>query len=155
MPLTTATYHHTSFLTRDIERTARELARTLGLTFDLWTLRCDPATVRGRPQPFSMRLAVSRVAPAAIELIQPLTPSVYDEHLDAHGEGFHHTCVIYPSRDDYRNARETLLARGLEIIQAGAIADSVEFAYLDLPPLRSAIEILYIRDLPPPEQTIA
>jgi len=155
MPLTHAALHHTAFITRDIEQTARELADTLGLSFKLWSIRCDPAAVRGEPCPFSFRLGITQIGPAAIELIQPVEGrTVYDEHLESAGEGFHHTCVTYPSRDAYANARRKLEQRGLEVIQHGRVGDAAEFCYFHLPQLNSAFEILYIDALPDPELEI-
>jgi methylmalonyl-CoA/ethylmalonyl-CoA epimerase len=155
MPLTDASLHHAAFITRDLEATARSLADSLGVSFGLWTIACDPASVRGEPRPFSFRLGLTQVGPASIELIQPLEGrTVYDEHLEAVGEGFHHTCVTYPTRDAFEDARRTLASRGLEIIQQGKVGDAAEFCYFDLPALNSAFEILHIGDLPEPEGVI-
>lgn len=155
MPLTHASLHHAAFITRDVEATARSLAETLGVSFGLWTIACDPAFVRGEARPFSFRLGLTQIGPASIELIQPLEGrTVYDEHLESVGEGFHHTCVTYLTREAFDDARRTLESRGLEIIQHGKVGDAAEFCYFDLPALKSAFEILHIGALPDPEAVI-
>ncbi|MER9032792.1 VOC family protein [Mesorhizobium sp. M0674] len=52
--------------------------------------------VRGKPAHYSMRLALAEVGAVQWELIEPLTgPSIYHEHLNQHGEGFHHVHVAF------------------------------------------------------------
>jgi hypothetical protein len=63
-----------------------------GLVPDLW--------YRGRPAGFSMHIALGGTAPQ-LELIEPLaTPSIYHDHIRAHGYGVHHLGVFVASLDE-------------------------------------------------------
>jgi hypothetical protein len=63
-----------------------------------------------------------------VELMQPISGrSIYDEHLDAKGEGFHHVKLFYA---DCAKAVEEYAKRGYPVIQQGKI-DEDEHYYLD------------------------
>jgi len=91
--------HHTSFLVRDLEGTAQRLSDALGIgPWNIWTITPAECRVRGEVSPFSFRVALATVGGGTFELITPQTGrSVFDEQLERHGEGFHHTCLVYPS----------------------------------------------------------
>ena len=60
--------------------------------------------------------------------MQPISGrSIYDEHLDAKGEGFHHVKLYYK---DCAKAVEEYAKRGYPVIQCGKI-DEDEHYYLD------------------------
>jgi catechol 2,3-dioxygenase-like lactoylglutathione lyase family enzyme len=87
---------------------------------------------RGRPGTFQMLLGWGRWADVVFEWIQPTVgPSTYDEHLERHGEGFHH--LGFHVRDmDAAIAR--LRARGLAVTMSGgwdSDGHAGRFAYLD------------------------
>jgi catechol 2,3-dioxygenase-like lactoylglutathione lyase family enzyme len=87
---------------------------------------------RGSPGTFEMLLGWGRDGTVPFEWIQPTKgPSVYQEFLDAHGEGFHHLGFEVPDMDA---ALARLKARGLSVTQSGgwSTTESVgRFAYLD------------------------
>ena len=150
--------HHTCFLVRDLEGAAQRMADAFGIgPWHVWTIAPPESKIHGRPGSFSFRLALATVGGGTFELISPLTgPSVFDEHLDKHGEGFHHTCMIYDSIDAVRAAKAELQRQGREIIQEGRGGDAFEFAYFNFPEIGSIVEVLYLdaTQLPAPEAVI-
>src|SRR5579859_298284 len=88
-------------------------------------------TYRGRRQDYRMRLALAPLGDITIELIQPLSDSIYTEHLQQKGEGLHHVGVIVPS------LQEAILAAtrsGLRVLQSGrgyGRGGDGGYAYLD------------------------
>jgi hypothetical protein len=151
----TGSLHHTCFVVRDLETTARTLAASLGVTWSVWTIEPVRGTVRGVEMPYSFRVAIAPVGDSNLELLQPLTgASVYVEHLASRGEGFHHTCIAYPSQEAMRGAREELERHGWEAIQTGDLGEIGEFCYFQIPRTDAVLELLYLAELPPPEATI-
>lgn len=151
----TGSLHHTSWVVRDLEETAMKLARDLAIEWNVWTIEPEASTVHGEDVRFSFRVAIAQVGDCNLELVQPLEGrSVYVEHLEAHGEGFHHTCLFYPSRDSMRQARDDLAGQGRDMIQSADLGDLGEFCYFHLPEIDSILEVLYLSELPPPESTI-
>ena len=147
--------HHTCWVVNDLEAVARSLADSLSIQWGVWTISPDDCTVNGEEVPYSFRLAVAQVGDSNFELIEPLEGhSVYVEHLATKGEGFHHTCLIYPSQEAMRAARDELADQGRVMIQSGALGDGGEFYYFHMPENDSAIELLYLTELPPTEMTI-
>jgi hypothetical protein len=53
-----------------------------------------------------------------------------------------------------RAARDELADQGRVMIQSGALGDAGEFYYFYVPENDSALELLYLTELPPPEMTI-
>jgi catechol 2,3-dioxygenase-like lactoylglutathione lyase family enzyme len=155
---TAAALHHTCFIVRDLEGTARRLAEALGIgPWNVWTIAPAECYVRGERSPFSFRVALATVGGGTFELITPHTGhSVYDEHLAKHGEGFHHTCLAYPGLAEVRAAKAELRRQGREVIQEGWAGDVFDFAYVAFPEIGSMVELLYLdpSKLPAPEAVI-
>lgn len=156
-PVPTA-LHHTCFLVRDLEGTAQRLADSLGIgPWNIWTIAPADCRVRGEERPFSFRVALATVGGATFELIAPHGGrSVYDEHLERHGEGFHHVCLFYPSIEAVREAKAELLRQGRTMLQEGSAGDVFDFAYFEFPEIGAPIELLFLdpAQLPPPEAVI-
>ena len=149
------TLHHTCFVVRDVERTARSLAAALGIQWNLWTIEVPTATIRGREESFSFRVAIGGIGEANYELIEPVSNnSVYEEHLAEKGEGFHHTCIAYPTREAVEDAKAELLSQGRELIQGGGADGAFAFYYFDVPELGGVLELMWLAALPDPEMTI-
>jgi hypothetical protein len=151
------TYHHTSFVVRDVDATARQLVASAGIgPWHVWTITPVAATLRGRPIALSFRVAMAEHGGASYELIAPVSAeSVYVEHLETRGEGFHHTCHMFASRDALREAKATLVAGGRELTQEGDLGSLGEFCYFLLPEIGASLEFLFLEGLPPPEKCIA
>ena len=153
-----AAFHHTCFLVRDLEGTAQRLSDSLGIEqWNIQTIEPEKCMVHGQESPYSFRLAMATVGGGTFELITPHSGrSVYNEQLEKHGEGFHHTCLVYPSLDAVVQAKAELIQQGRELIQEGSTEGVFNFAYFDFPEIGSAVEVLYLNDenLPPPEAVI-
>ena len=149
------TLHHTCFVVHDVEKSAAALAASGIGPWGVWTIEPETTTVRGREVPFSFRIAFATVGDSSFELLAPRTgASVYVEHLEAHGEGYHHTCLAYSNRDALRAAKAELVRQGRELVQAGDMGEGGEFCYFAIPELGSLLELLFITEMPPPETTI-
>lgn len=157
-PPTPAALHHTCFLVRDLEGTAQRLADAFGVgPWNIWTIEPPDCRVHGQASPFSFRVALATVGGGTYELITPHTGhSVYDDHLERHGEGFHHTCLVYPTMEAVREAKAELLRQGRELVQEASGGDVFEFAYFRFPEIGSLVEVLYLdaAGLPAPEAVI-
>jgi methylmalonyl-CoA/ethylmalonyl-CoA epimerase len=153
-----AAFHHTCFLVRDLEGTAQRLSDSLEIDlWNIWTIEPAHCMVHGQESPFSFRVALATVGGGTFELITPHSGrSVYEEHLERHGEGFHHTCLVYPSLEAVQQAKAELLRQGRELIQEGSAGDVFDFAYFLFPEIGSAVEVLYLdaSKLPPPEAVV-
>lgn len=148
--------HHTSFLVHDVDATAARLVETVGIgPWHVWTITPDEATLRGRPVSFSFRVALAAYGGSNYELVTPLSgESLYHEHLQAQGEGFHHTCHLYSTREELRAAQAELLAKGRELIQIASLGNLGEFCNFDIPEIGATLELLFLEGLPPPERAI-
>jgi len=87
---------------------------------------------RGRPGVFEMLLGWGRKSDVVFEWIQSMVgPNVYEEHLQQHGEGFHHLGFNVTDMDA---AVAKLRSRGLAVTMSGgwnANGHEGRFAYLD------------------------
>ena len=150
-----ATFHHTAFIVNDLEKSAYALADSMGLQWKLWTIKPVATMVRGQEVPFSFRVAIAQVGDSYYELITPHTgDSVYVEHLKSNGEGFHHTCITFASFAALYKARDAMLRQGRKILQSASLGDAGEFYYFDMVEMGAVLELLFIRELPPPEKII-
>src|SRR5579872_3211068 len=113
------TLHHTCFVVRDVEKTAAALADSGIGPWGIWTIEPAATTVRGQDVPFSFRIAFAQVGGSNYELLAPHDgESIYVEHLATKGEGFHHTCIAYPSREAMGEARAELARQGRTMVQS-------------------------------------
>jgi hypothetical protein len=141
-----AALHHTSFVVRDVEGTAQKLSDALGIgPWNVWTISPEYCRVHGENTPFAFRIALATVGGGTYELVAPFNGrSVLDEHLDHHGEGFHHTCLVYATLEEVRGAMRELRAQGRQPIQEAGGGDRFHFAYFLFPEIGSLIELLFI-----------
>ena len=155
---TPAAIHHTCFLVRDLEGSAQRMADAAGIgPWNIWTIAPSECRVRGQVTPFSFRVALVTVGGGTYELITPHSGrTVFDEHLEQHGEGFHHTCLVYPTLETVREAKAKLRRQGRELIQEGSAGDVFDFSYFRFPEIGALVEVLYLdaAKLPAPEAVI-
>jgi methylmalonyl-CoA/ethylmalonyl-CoA epimerase len=153
-----AALHHTSFVVRDLEGTARRLSDSLGIgPWNIWTITPAECRVHGRVSPFSFRIALATVGGGSFELASPHSGrSVLNEHLEKHGESFHHMCLLYPSLEAVRAAKAELQRQGRELVQEGSAGDVFEFGYFHFEEIGSLVEVLFLdpAKLPAPEAVI-
>lgn len=153
-----AALHHTAFVVREVERTAQQLSDALGIgPWNVWTITPTDSSVRGQASPFSFRIALATVGGGTFELVAPHSGrSLFDEHLEKHGESFHHTCLLYPSLDAVREAKAELLRQGREPVLEASGGDVFALSYFRFAEIGSLVELLYLNpaQLPAPEAVI-
>jgi catechol 2,3-dioxygenase-like lactoylglutathione lyase family enzyme len=114
-----------------------------------WTgYRLEPPRLKdmryhGAEVEFSFRHAFAWQGELQFELIQPLSgPSIFADHLAAHGEGLHHVGTFVP---DHAVAVAAARADGFELIQSargyGAHGDGA-FAYFQRPDVAMIVELI-------------
>ena len=152
------TLHHTCFVVRDVEKTARALTAALGIgPWNVWTLEPPEFKVGGANRKVSFRIALATIGGGTYELISPHSGvSDFDEHLATRGEGFHHVCLLYSTAEALRLVKAALIGQGRTVVQEGSAGDVFEFVYLAFPEINSKVELLYIdlARMPPPEMVI-
>lgn len=150
-----AALHHTCILVNDLEKTAEQMAKALGVTWSLWTIAPEQCFVNGEPSPFSFKVGFAQIGDANLELIAPADGhSVYNDHLKQKGEGYHHICLAYADLESMQAAKSELQNQGFKTIQHGSTPGFFEFCYFELSEPNILIELLYIKELPPPDSTI-
>ena len=121
-------------VTADFRRTMEGLVRTGIGPWRVYTF--SPKTVqnmtfRGKPASYSMKLGLAWSGTMNWEIVQPLEgPNIYEEFLEAHGEGIHHVafgCSAMPYQDRIRSFE----ARGYKMIQSGLWLGQVPYHYFD------------------------
>ncbi len=119
-------------VTRDYQKAMEGLAK-LGIgpwrvyTFDAET--CTDLTYRGQPADFAMKLCLAFSGAMMWEIVQPLKgQTIYDEFLEAHGEGIHHIAVDCGGLD-WEDRIKAYAERGFQLIQSGKWQGVVPWAY--------------------------
>ncbi|MCJ7634068.1 VOC family protein [Candidatus Bathyarchaeota archaeon] len=125
---------------KDLMKSLENYWKTLGIgpwriyTFAPPALR-EPM-IRGKPVPYSMRLAVTEIGQIQYELIEPLEgPSVYKEFLASKGEGLHH---IQSRLDDVTSELTEFKRIGINVLMSGKFRGG-EFYYMDTEPILGTI----------------
>ena len=89
---------------------------------------------RGESGDFAARIALYNFANIQFEFVQPLEgPSIWQDHLDAHGEGLQHVCFKV---DDYAAAESQMAKAGAAPYQQGlAVNRPLRWDYFETEPL--------------------
>ena len=124
----------------DMESALRSYTENLGWgpwsVFDYKPPLLHDTVVRGEKVEYRMIGAETSVDGLGFELIQPVSgPSIYQEFLDAHGEGVQHIACMKHSAADSEAIKDHWRERGAEILMGGRIGESIEFYYLDTSPM--------------------
>jgi hypothetical protein len=124
-----------AYVVRDLEAAMKRHSETCNI--GPWHIyKFEPGKVqnyiyRGRPADHTCWIAVTPMGEGLgcqVELMAPISGySIYDEHLEKHGEGFHHVKLFYR---DCAKAVADYAKRGYPVIQQGRI-DEDEHYYLD------------------------
>lgn len=122
------------FVTADHRRTMEGLVR-LGIgpwkvyTFDSTTV--DQRTYRGADADYAIKVCFADVEGMAFEIMQPLYgPSIFQEFLDAHGEGIQHIAFDCGERP-WGERIAAFEDRGFPLVQSGRFAGHNAFAFFD------------------------
>jgi hypothetical protein len=139
----------------DVEKTAAALAESGIGPWSVWTIEPLATTVRGQDVRFSFRIAFTSVGGSSFELLAPHEgESIYVGHLATNGEGFHHTCIAYATREAMGEAKAELVRQGREMVLNADMGELGELCYFHIAEIGSLLELLYVTELPPPEKTI-
>jgi hypothetical protein len=122
------------FVTADHRRTMEGLVR-LGIgpwrvyTFDSATV--TERTYRGAAADYAIKVCFADVGDLAVEIMQPLHgPSIFQEFLDAHGEGIQHIAFDCGEKPWDERLGE-FGRRGFPLVQSGRFMDANGFAFFD------------------------
>ena len=122
------------FVTRDHRRTMQGLVQ-LGIgpwrvyTFDSTTV--TDQTYHERPADFALRVCFANVDNLALEIMEPLHgPSIFQDFLDAHGEGVQHLAFDCQRRP-WSERQGAFADRGFRSVQSGTFAGGNRFAFFD------------------------
>ena len=130
---------------RDLKSALADYSERLGL--GPWRIyryappRLTEMRIRGQEIPYSMDTAICWSGKVMWELIEPLEgPTIYEEFLEAHGEGIHHVQVGHAGLD-YDDHVRSFTERGCPVLMEGNF-EGAKFAYFDTEgPLKTIIEI--------------
>lgn len=88
-------------------------------------------TYRGASVEYGMLLALGFAGDVMIELIEPtITPNLYRDHLEEHGEGLHHIAYFGWDEQETYEVIEQFEAAGMPVIQSGNFLGT-EYWYFD------------------------
>lgn len=121
-------------VTRDFQKTMEGMVRAGIGPWQVHTFSPDTVrdmTYRGKPADYSMRLGLANSGSMQWEIVQPLTgPNIYEEFLEAHGEGMHH--VAFNCNDvPWEQRMKDFADRGYSMIQSGVWQGIVRYAYFE------------------------
>lgn len=141
---------------RNIDATMERLHRDFGFgPFEIHLFdskKVKDSMVRGKPSNHTYLCAACWFEGLQYELMQPLTGrSIYDEFLEARGEGLQHVKLYYK---DVEKAVQDYLKKGYQVVQSGGIGDDL-FYYLDTEKSVSGVCIELGNagsNLPPPDR---
>jgi methylmalonyl-CoA/ethylmalonyl-CoA epimerase len=143
----TPPYTQVASIVRDLDQAVRAWTHELGIGpwtgYRLAPPRLQETRYRGEAVEFSLRHAFAWKGDVQFELVQPLEgPSIFAEHLEAHGEGLHHLGKFVT---DHAGAVAHALAAGFVPLQSasgyGAEGDGA-FAYFEHPSAALIIELI-------------
>ncbi|MBZ5515349.1 MAG: VOC family protein [Acidobacteriia bacterium] len=110
-------------------------------------------TFRGKKTPVSMKMAFGDIGGVMIEWIEPVQgKSVYNEFLQAHGDGVQHLAYPVASPEQLEEQLKYFKARGVDVVQRGswqAKTGKGLFAYLDTAPRGGGLTIELVYDPDP------
>lgn len=146
-PLLAAPFKQCAVVVHDLDEAVRRWTEHLGI--GPWTgYRLEAPLLKemryyGDEVEFSLRHALAWQGELQFELVQPLGgPSIFKDHLAAHGEGLHHVGKYVP---DHAEAVVEALAAGFRPLQSargfGAQGDGA-FAYFQPPGVATIVELI-------------
>jgi catechol 2,3-dioxygenase-like lactoylglutathione lyase family enzyme len=146
-PFLTPPFKQCAVVVEDLDEAVRRWAELLGI--GPWTAyRLEPPGLKhmlyhGEEVQFSLRHALAWQGDLQFELVQPLHgPSIFADHLAAHGEGLHHLGKYVA---DHPQAVTEAIGAGFVPLQSargfGAEGDGA-FAYFQAPGVPAVIELI-------------
>jgi methylmalonyl-CoA/ethylmalonyl-CoA epimerase len=88
--------------------------------------------LRGESVPYSLRGAEVMVGSLNFELLEPTSgPNLWQEFLDARGEGIASIAVMFDTREESEIVKAEFAKRGIDVSMRALIGDHIEYYYLD------------------------
>jgi catechol 2,3-dioxygenase-like lactoylglutathione lyase family enzyme len=118
-------------------------------------------TFRGKKTPLGLKMAFADIGGVEIEWIQPVKgKSVYNEFLQARGDGIHHLAYAVASPEQLEEQLKYFREKGVDVVQQGSWQGEKGkglFAYIDTAPKGGGltIELVYNPDAPTSGTTAA
>lgn len=134
-----------AIVVNDIETTLENWCNLFGVKNYGYTLtkpkEITGITFRGESTDALAKIGFVKLGQVTLEIIEPdHNPSVWREHLDAHGEGFHHIAF---KADDLDTTLAHFTAKDMPLVQRGSYVTG-EYAYMDTTDsLKMMIELLH------------
>jgi len=138
-------FNQNAFVVADMEAALDYWTRTMqvGPFFRFPKIEYVEADYRGTKVAMDYKAALAFSGDLMIELIQPISPSIFKEFLDAGRSGVQHFAAF---ADDFTAACADLERRGGKRVQGGSFADGSCLAYYDMGgPEPSIIEIVHLK----------
>ncbi|MCJ7631233.1 VOC family protein [Candidatus Bathyarchaeota archaeon] len=125
---------------KDLKKSIENCWKTFGIgPWRIYTFEPPDFTdsmVRGKPVPYTMRLAMTEIGQMQYEFIEPLEgPSVYKEFLASKGEGIHH---IMSRFEDVASEVAAFKKMGIDVLMSGKYRGG-EFYYMDTEPILGTV----------------
>ena len=116
---------------KDLQKSMEYYWSTFGIgPFTIYTYEPPYVTdmkIRGKPKDYKMKIAFAKMGAIQLELIQPLSESIYTEFLNEKGEGIHHIgCYV----DNLDEAVAIMEKQGISVLQSGNRPGG-GYAYMD------------------------
>lgn len=130
-----------AFVTRDLEATEDALTQQFGAKkwFRSLGFETDPANAKylGVPTKFVADVSLSYADAVQLEIIVPVSGDAnpYEDYLETHGPGIHHTCIEV---DDIEKALADYATNGVETVFRLSVPQLGSFAYVRHPATGSA-----------------
>lgn len=135
LPVPATTVDQVGLVVRDLEAAMDRYGAVLGV--GPWQVKAfEPPeltgmTYHGEPAEFGLRLAIATPGAVDVELIEPtLGPTIYADHLDAHGPGLHHVACFGWDPEEAERVVDAFVEAGMPVLMAGEFRGS-RFWYLD------------------------
>jgi len=125
---------HACIVVRNVEKTAKTLAEKYGIgPFEIRqkTYPKTNASIRGEPVEYTLKFGYSKVGSIVLELVETVKgKSIYNEFLEAHGEGIHH--IGFPTPLPFETELRKWESQGVKALQVSKLDDPEEgWAYMD------------------------
>jgi hypothetical protein len=119
---------------RDVEKTAKTLAEKYGIgPFEIRqkTYPKSNASLHDEPVEYTLKFAYSKVGTIVLELVETIKgKTLYNEFLEAHGEGIHH--IGFPTPLPFEKELDKWKKQGIKALQVSRLDDPEEgWAYMD------------------------
>ena len=135
---------HIALLVKDIKKTSKAYADFFGVEVPeaVWTAPYEQSQTEYQGNPVESRAlhCFFKIGNLEVELIQPDDkPSTWREHLDKHGEGFHHIASVV---NGLKQIIADMESRNMPLVQKGEY-NGGRYAYMDtFDELKVMIELL-------------